>query len=283
MSAMTMSEQEQLQQYLARSRFEVLPLRGAAEQVEQLPEGTTVAVTSSPAKGTEATLDFAARLHHRGYHVVPHLAARLVRDSAHLSDLLGRMRSLGLSEMFVIAGDSPAPAGEFVDALSLLRAMDDLGDRPDRVGITGYPERHAFISDSSTIQAMTDKARHADYVVSQICYDPGTIARWVATLRTRGIDLPVYVGVPGVVDVTKLLRISLKIGLGESMRFLRKQNGVAKLLSRYTPDELIGTLSPYLLDSDYRIAGWHWFTFNEITRTHQFRDDLAARLEEVPA
>lgn len=266
------------------ARFEVLPLRGVADQVEDLAPGTTVTVTSSPAKGIEATLDLATRLHAKGMHVVPHLAARLVVDTAHLSDVLDRMQALGLTEAFVIAGDSPTPAGAFPDSLALLRAMDELGRRPDRIGITGYPERHAFISDASTAGAMTAKARYADYIVSQICYDPRTIAEWVRQVRARGVSLPLHVGIPGVVDATKLLRVSMKIGLGESMRFLRKQHGVVtKLLSRYAPDEIVDELSPHLVDESYGIAGWHVFTFNEITRTARWRDDLIARLQEVPA
>ncbi|MEU5846036.1 methylenetetrahydrofolate reductase [Saccharopolyspora shandongensis] len=275
---------ELLEQYLMNARFEVLPLRGAVEQAELLPAGTTVTVTASPSKGTEATLDVAAQLVGRGLRAVPHLAARLIADTAHLTALLDRADGLGLSEVFVVAGDSPEPRGGFPDALALLRAMDELGRRPARVGITGYPERHAFISDASTIRAMAEKSHYADYVVSQICYDPQAVAAWVKAVRARGLALPIHIGVPGVVDAHRLLRISLKIGLGESMRFLRKQHGVvSKLLTRYTPEELLDELSPHLVDPALGIAGWHFFTFNEIAKTLQWRHDLVARLREVPA
>lgn len=275
---------ERLAQYLAHPRFEVLPLRGVADEVSALPEGSTVTVTSSPAKGIEATLDVAARLRGRGYVVVPHLAARSVRDAQHLADTLAVIAELGISEVFVVAGDSPEPVGKFADALDLLRAMDDVEHRPARIGITGYPEGHAFISDACTILAMEHKARHADYIVSQICYDPDTIASWIAGVRARGVTLPIYVGVPGVVDIHRLLRISLKIGLGSSIRFIRKQHGVmTKLLSRYTPEDIFTFLTPYLSDPAYDIAGWHFFTFNEAAKTYLWTQDIAARIQEVPA
>ncbi|GAA0521259.1 methylenetetrahydrofolate reductase [Saccharopolyspora subtropica] len=275
---------EHLQESLARARFEVLPLRGAVDQAEHLPPGTTVTVTASPAKGTEATLDLCAQLAGRGLRPVPHLAARLIADRAHLAAVLDRVAELGLAEVFVVAGDSPQPRGEFPDALALLRAMEEVGRRPPCVGITGYPERHAFISDVSTIRAMAEKSRHADYVVSQICYDPRTIATWIEQVRARGVWLPIHIGIPGVVDAHRLLRISLRIGLGESMRFLRKQHGVvSKLLTRYTPEELLDELSPHLVDPACGIAGWHFFTFNEVAKTVQWRHDLVARLREVPA
>ncbi|NHD17005.1 MULTISPECIES: methylenetetrahydrofolate reductase [unclassified Actinopolyspora] len=281
---MSTNARQQLQHHLRNARYEVLPLRGTLEQVQGLPPGTTVTVTSSPSKGTEATLDLAARLRGSGMHVVPHLAARLVRDNAHLDELLSRIEALGLTEVFVIAGDADNPAGRFTDALSLLRGMEEIGNRPHRVGITGYPEPHSFISDQMTIQATDEKARYADYIVSQICYDPNTIASWVKTMRARGVTLPVYIGAPGSIDPSKLLRISMKIGLGQSMRFLRKQHGVVgKLLTRYTPENLFDELSPYLVDPDYNIAGCHLFTFNEIAKTRQWAMETADRLQEVPA
>ncbi|TCP52042.1 methylenetetrahydrofolate reductase (NADPH) [Tamaricihabitans halophyticus] len=278
------TQTKQLQQYLATARFEVLPLRGVLDKVADLPPGTTVTVTSSPAKGIEATLATAAALRERGFAAVPHVAARLVADRRHLTDLLDRMAETGLSEMFVVAGDSPEPAGEFADSLALLRGLAELGRKPDRVGITGYPERHALISDGATIAAMSAKAPYADYIASQICFDPHTIANWVKSVRARGVRLPIHLGIPGVVDATKLLRISMKIGLGDSMRFLRKQHGVVgKLLTRFTPEDLCYQLAPYLVDSEYGIAGWHFFTFNEVRKTDQFRTELATRLHEVPA
>ncbi|SFS32315.1 methylenetetrahydrofolate reductase [Saccharopolyspora flava] len=266
-----------LRRSLDRMRYEVLPVGEA--RVDLLAPGTTVTVTASPSKGLEPTLARTERLAADGFHAVPHLAARSIRDDAHLATALDRLDAAGVDEVFVIAGDASRPLGEFADSLELLRAMERLGRLPGRIGIAGYPERHAFIPDDSTARAITAKARYADYVVSQITFDPRTIIDWADDLRFRGVDLPVWVGVPGVVDAHRLLRIALKIGLGESTRFLRKQYGaVSKMLARYTPEELFEELQPRLADPDSPIAGWHLFTFNEITRTVRWRDDLAARL-----
>ena len=71
---------------LRRSRFDVIPLDGAEERVlAHLPEGATVAVTASPTKGLDATLDLVERLTRAGYDAVPHLSARLIRDRYHLA------------------------------------------------------------------------------------------------------------------------------------------------------------------------------------------------------
>jgi methylenetetrahydrofolate reductase (NADPH) len=267
----------ELRRSLDRMRYEVLPVGRA--RVELLEPGSTVTVTASPSRGLGPTLDTTERLVAMGLHAVPHLAARSVRDRAHLTAVLDRLDAAGVGEVFVIAGDAAEPLGEFTDSLALLRAMEQLGRLPARIGIAGYPERHAFIPDDWAVRAMTEKARYADYVVSQITFDPQTITKWARDLRIRGVEAPVYVGVPGVVDAHRLLRIALKIGLGESTRFLRKQYGaVSKMLARYTPEELFDELSPQLADPDSPIAGWHLFTFNEISKTVQWRDDLAYRL-----
>jgi len=255
-------------------RYEVIPLRGALDAARQLPASSTVTVTSTPTKGLDATVDLAERLQLEGYHAVPHLAARSLASRAQLDELLDQLAECSVSEVFVIGGDSPTPAGEFSEALPVLRAINEHRYRPERIGIAGYPERHAVIPDEATSSALDEKTRYADYICSQICYDANTIATWVKSLRAREVDLPVYVGAPGAVDMRKLLRISMKIGLGESMRYVRKQHNVGKLVSGYTPTELFHELGPTLDDPEYNIAGWHLFTFNEVAKTRQWLENM---------
>jgi methylenetetrahydrofolate reductase (NADPH) len=184
---------------------------------------------------------------------------------------MDQLHGLDLEEIFVIAGDAAQPAGPFNGAVDLLRAMAEIG-HDLQIGVTGYPESHAFIPDDTTIQAMFAKEAFASYVVSQICYDPAVIARWVAAVRERGTQLPIYVGLPGAVDFAKLLRVSRKVGIGDSMRYVRKQwADVAKLIGGYRPDKLVDGLAATVGDPAANIAGWHLFTFNEIRNTEVWR------------
>src|SRR5258708_25830417 len=77
-----------------------------------------------------------------------------------------------------------------------------------------------------TIQAMWDKRRFADYIVSNMSFDPDTVRRWVERVRRRGVELPIYIGMAGVADPARLLRLATKIGIGESARLLRGPSGV---------------------------------------------------------
>ncbi len=262
---------------LTAPRYEIVPMRGVERALEHLPSGATVTVTASPTRGTQGTLELVAALCAEGRvgRVVPHLAARLVSGPAQLDAVLTRLDELGVREAFVIAGDATTPAGPYEGAADLLVAMDRAGHGLSSIGITGYPESHPFLPDATTISAMADKAPYASYVVSQICFDPAVVRGWIATLRARGIDLPVHIGLPGVVDRAKLLRISLQVGLGDSLRFVAKQRQLAAhLVGGYAPDELIHGLADLVAEPGAGVAGWHLFTFNEIERTEAWRREL---------
>ena len=163
-----------------------------------------------------------------------------MRDRSELEEIAERLLAAGIRELFVPAGDAAEP-GEFAGAAELLEAMGPLRARFDEIGITGYPETHHLISDEETIQAMFAKAPMATCIISQICFDAGVIAAWIAEVRRRGVGLPIWIGLPGTVDYAKLVRISMKIGLGESARFLRHHsNWMSRLVTRqFKPDPLM--------------------------------------------
>jgi methylenetetrahydrofolate reductase (NADPH) len=278
-----MSQPALVNELLRRPRYEVFPLEGIEDEVgEHVPRDVKMTVTSSPKRGIEATLRLSEELATRGFDVGPHLATRLVADTGHLSDIVERLRAVGVREVLVIGGDVRQPIGRFASSAELLAALDDLGHPFDEIGIAGYPESHPFISDEGTIQAMFDKAPFATYVVSQLCLDPRVIAGWIRAVRKRGVTLPIYVGIPGVIPRRKLLRISTRIGVGESTRFLRKHgNVIGRLLLR-------GNMGPgYLVDGlarlDTHVAALHVYTFNELAETERWRQERLAHLDRLAA
>ena len=275
------SSSRALAEVLSRPRLEVLPFDGIEEEVRaNLATDARVTVTASPRKGLEATLALSERLARAGYTAVPHLSARLVRDRAHLEEVLVRLRDAGVRELFVPAGDATAAAGEFAGAAELLEAMGPLRAEFDEVGITGYPESHHLISDPDTIRAMFEKEPMATCIVSQICFDAGTIRAWIEAVRERGTSLPIWIGLPGVVNSRKLMRISMKIGLGRSARFLGHNRGwVPRLLTRqFKPDRLVRELAPVVEDPQAGVAGFHLYTFNEVARTERWRRHAVEQL-----
>ena len=270
---------------LRHASYEVLPLRNAEQTiVASVPLDVPLSVTMTASKGVDGTLDLTERLSAHGYSVTPHLAARMFRDKAHLADSVARLADHAVHRLFVIAGDITEPAGPFTDSLALLEQLATSGHPFRWIGVGGYPEGHAHISDDQVDRALARKARHATHIVTQMCFRGSTTATWARQVKRRGVDLPIRIGLPGAVTRQKLARISASIGLGQSARFLVKQNSMLGrffLPGGYRPDRLINALAPTFGRTDHTLAGFHFFTFNEVARTEAWRQAWLTRLHQA--
>ncbi len=269
-----------LAKLLEYPKFEVLPLKNVLGQVGYLPVGATVSVTASPTKTLEDTVDLAAELRLRGFEVVPHLSARMTHDKAHLATLLDRLEKSDISRAFVVGGDAPQ-RGVFPDGYSLLMAMDDLGHHLTEIGVPSYPEGHAVIPDANLRMALHDKAPYASYMTTQMCFDAGAIKGFLDTCRADGITIPVQVGIPGVADRLRLIQISARIGVGQSVRFLSKHRGMMGRFIKpggYAPEALLEGLATELDLERAGIAGVHIYTFNQCETTEQWRQEYLETL-----
>lgn len=255
------------QAMLEAPRYELIPIRGMHEEAARLPAGAVITVTCSPKHGIERTLEAAIELSKQGFIAIPHIAARLVRDEPHLHEILRTLSQHSLHEIFVVGGDAPSPAGVFDGAVPLLEVIAASSLRPLRIGIPGYPEGHASISDAALEAALIAKRPYADYLVTQLCFDPIRIIAWLREIHQKGIGLPAWIGLPGVMDPRRLLGISLKIGIGSSLRVLRRNQGMTRQLwqGAYAPDHLINPLLEVLADgATPPICGFHLNTFNHL-------------------
>lgn len=276
----TQAQRSAIREMLEHPKFELIPLKNVLDQAAHLPEGATVTVTASPQKGQLATIDLSLELQQRGFDVIPHISARLTSDRRELREVLDRLDEAGVRRAFVVGGDADPP-GEFFDALSLLSAMDEMGHGLAEIGIPGYPEGHPTIEDHLITAALEDKAPFASYITTQMCFDGPAISSWVHGLRTDGYGHRVYLGIPGVAELAKLITISMRIGVGPSVRFLSKNRSLAGRLVRpggYGPDDLIVGLADELTDPAMHIRGFHVYTFNRVDATEEWRRRM---LEEL--
>lgn len=254
--------------------FELIPLRHALDEAALLPAGATVSVTASPAKGIEATVALSEELQALGFRAVPHLSARMIRDRAHLADLVAWLEGAGVGRAFVVGGDAKEP-GAYPDGLTLLREMHEIGHPLGEIGIPGYPQGHPFIADRPLLDALRAKAAFATYVTTQLCFDPAAIASWIAARRAEGLVLPIHVGVPGVAEPQKLLAIAARIGVADTHRFLVKNVRFVTRLVRsggfYRPDGLLEGVAPVAANPAARIVDLHLYTFNQVFSTLAWR------------
>ncbi len=268
---------EAVRRLLLRPEFELLPLRSAIDQIDFLPEAATVTITASPTKGIEPALEYATELAQRGFEVVPHIAARSVGDQAHLAEVLDTLTKAHIRRIFVIGGDAKE-AGEFSDALSLIQAIEALGYPLPEIGLAAYPGGHPFIHDDVLRQALKDKQPYASYMTTQMCFDPAIISNWISDVRADGVTLPIHLGMPGVAPLHKLISISARIGVGDSVRFLSKHKGLLRR-STYSPDRLIMGLGEVIADPSAKIEALHIYTFNQVESSEAWRRDRLATLD----
>jgi methylenetetrahydrofolate reductase (NADPH) len=265
---------------VARARFEVIPMGGIEDKiVEFVPAGSSLTVTCSPNKGPDRTLDLAERLAVHGYQVLSHISARTVQSREHLQEILGRLEAPGLRRVFAIGGDGHDPAGPYASAGELLVAMADIGHALEEVGVGGYPEGHPLIEDSVLLESLIAKQPFATHVATQICFEPQVVANWIARIREHGIELPVFLGMAGSVNRRRLIEVSLRVGVGPSVKYATKYGGlVARLMRRggYRPDAFVARIAPFVANRDYGIGGFHVYTFNQVESTERWRQELVA-------
>ena len=264
--------------------YELIPLKNLADQSMFLPAGATVSVTCSPAKTIDDTLDLCAHYGDQGFTVIPHLAARMAEDEDHVARIVRRVNEQSIRKVFCIGGDAE-PRGPFTDAAGFLRSFLDRRPEIDVVGVGSYPDGHSTIPEQALVDSLVEKqemireAGLKGYMATQMCFSANTIGGWLKNRRLAGVDLPCHLGVPGAIDRTRLLTISIRLGIGHSARYLKKNStSVIRLLSPggYNPNKLIIPLSTRA--EELGIVGIHCFTFNAVDTTEDWRQKTLQKL-----
>lgn len=264
-----MADRNGRQRLLENAIFEVIPMKNTAEKARDLPAGATVSVTASPDKGMMATVELCESLAADGYRIVPHISARMLQSADELKMIIERVKDAGATKAFIVGGDA-TDGTAFPDGIALVEALSDLDHPFTEIGVAAYPEGHPSISDPVLHDALLAKQPHAHYMATQMCFDAGKIASWLKAERAAGVTLPLVVGIPGVTDPIRLATIGARIGVGQSLRYLRKNRAaILKLLKPgpYDPTKLVDKLAPLATDSTMNATGLHIFTFNQIEPT----------------
>jgi methylenetetrahydrofolate reductase (NADPH) len=283
-SLLSDAESQALAHAVHETYMEIFPSPGIEQRLDVLERGSYVAVTCSPTRGVDVTLDLCARLVGRGFRVVPHVAAKMVRDQSHLREIIRRLTDLGVESIFVPGGDAPQPLGKYHTALQLLRDIAAFDHRLRHIGVAAHPEGHPAVDSESLLQELAAKQPFANYLVTQMCFDAAALATWLRMIRDRGITMPAWLGLPGAFDRTALLATSLRIGVGASLRLLRDRGQLVRQLlgpKVYRPDEFLYELAPSLLEPALGIAGFHLFCFNRVEQSETWRRQFIASLQRA--
>ena len=273
---------------IADATVELIPMKSLGRAGAELRPGTSVSMTCSPATSIEATLDESERLIAAGHRVTPHISARMVRSFEHLGEIHARLCALGTREIFVVGGDADPPgcffdAIEFLDAFLALDGVNPAARQVDHIGYPSYPDTHPLITNAQLHdalhrkQAMILKSGRTAHVSTQMCFSHEQIRSWLRAERSAGLTVPVHLGVPGVVDRTKLMTMGLRLGVGTSLRYLSKnKKALGRLMTTrsFDPGILLRPLSGDL--ESLGIDGLHLYTFNQVAATETWRERALA-------
>ncbi|MFW2332891.1 5,10-methylenetetrahydrofolate reductase [Ilumatobacter sp.] len=266
---------------VANLHYEIVPMKSIEQAIDDLPTGAHVSVTCSPAKGISATLEYTDRLIGRGHRPIPHLAARMVEGADEAAKLAGWLRERELPEVYVIAGDAPEPAGPYDGALAFLRDFLAADPGVQRVGVAGYPDGHAMIPDDVVTEQLHLKqallAEHGlgGWISTQMCFDTDRIAWWLDHERAAGIALPVRLGVPGVVDRTRLMKMGTRLGIGTSLRYLGKNRSTVMQMMApggFDPTDMVVAFAEEA--ERLGVEALHSFTFNAVADTRAWQEAI---------
>ncbi|NNE13296.1 MAG: hypothetical protein HKN41_13730 [Ilumatobacter sp.] len=270
-----------MRKLVADLHYEIVPMKSIEQAIVDLPPNAAVSVTCSPVQGIEATQDYTERLIGLGHRPIPHIAARLVEGPEHAGKLAGWVREHDLRDVFVIAGDAPEPAGPYEGALAFMHDFLDAEPGVSNLGITGYPDGHAFVESDEVRshirakQALLADAGIGGWISTQMCFDEDTIRAWIETERSDGITLPIRLGVPGVVDRTRLMSMGTRLGIGTSLRYLSKNRSTVMHLMApggFDPTDMVVA---FAADAEQLgIETLHSFTFNAVADTRAWQEAI---------
>jgi methylenetetrahydrofolate reductase (NADPH) len=269
--------------------FSLEATRPSAEEVAALagvvPAGAQVYVSAVPTRPAEDAVAAAIRLRAAGFEPVPHLAVRNFTSGRTLDDFLDRVSGeAGVRRVLVIAGDRDRPAGDFRSAIEVIDGGSLQRHGITEIGIAGYPDGHPRISQQDLDRALADKIRAAEttglaaHIVTQFCFDPPAILKWIGRVRGFGLEHPIRVGLAGPTSLATLLRYAARCGVRASAQGLARQTGLMRqLFAMSAPDVLVRALAAARADAQLGEVAPHFFSFGGLARTARWADAVAQR------
>jgi len=272
--------------FAGRASLEITAADGAlpASLVGRLPAGTELYVAHTPNARLEDVAEVACAAERAGFRGCPHLVARRIASRAELDAALARLRDGGVSRALLVAGDLTPPAGEYASTLEILEsgALDRAG--LSAIGFAGHPEGNPSIEPDVAWEALVRKqawgARTgvAVHVTTQFGFDAAALATFDAGLTTRGITLPVHVGVAGPASIKSLARFAVMCGIGASLAAILSNPlalGSLKTLVK-TVDQIFPAVVAQAQATPRRFVKPHFFAFGGVMKSVEWLEAVRA-------
>jgi methylenetetrahydrofolate reductase (NADPH) len=260
-------------------------LDGLREAAPLIRPNTQVAVTFLPGEEMAQRVEAAKLVRALGFEPIVHLSARRLTSKDELDGYLARITGeAAVKRVFLIAGDPPEPEGPFADSLQVIESGLLEKHGITIAGVGGHPEGHPNVSKDDLwvwmerkIAALRERGI-VPLVVTQFAFDDDAIVAWVKEMRTRGIDVPVRLGVPGPAGIKRLLGFAKRCGVGASANVMKKYGvSLTNLIGSAGPDKLVDSLDRKLSDEEHGRVRLHLYPFGALTASAEWINQYDAK------
>lgn len=248
-----------------------------------LPPGKKVYVSHLPRQTWQQTIDACRAVRDAGFDSVPHLPVRLLEDERTLNSFLAdAVRSAGVREVLLVAGDYPQPAGPYASVADVLRtgALNAHGLR--RVSLAGHPEGHPRVPLAEIRRAEREKAQLAQAagleatLLTQFFFEAPPFLDWASQLRADGVEARLVAGLSGPASIATLFRYAVRCGVGPSIRALgARPKSLMKLIGDHGPENVMRDLASARVARPGLFDGVHLFGFGGFLRTCEWLKRVA--------
>jgi len=275
--------------FISGYSIEVIPKSAAKIEsfTDILPRNTRVYIAQTGNEDIAAMVGTAKRLNDEGFTVMPHIAARMVKNQSMLNDWISMYQNeAGVDEALLLAGGSTDPVGEFDSSIQLIESglFDKAGFK--RLHIAGHPEGCKDIDPeggnknvSAALSWKQEFFKRTDAsmaIATQFCFDADIVKKWAEDIKKDGIDIPIHIGIAGPAKLQTLIKFSVECGIGASMKILTKRaKDITKLLLPYKPTQILKDLAEYKSkDPELNIEQVHFFPIGGIKQTTDWLEEV---------
>ena len=215
------------------------------------------------------TVDLVTRIKREiGVETMAHLTT-VGHTKEELVQVLDQLAAGGIENVLALRGDPPKGQGRFVKTEGGFEYGQELArfikaNYSFCIGGAAYPERHPDAPDLETdLRHLKEKVESgAEFLITQLFFDPVHYFRFVERARAIGIDVPIVPGIMPVTNVAQIHRFTSMCGasIPESLR---------DLLDRVKDDEqaVIAVGVEWASDQARRLLaggapGIHFYTLN---------------------
>lgn len=169
----------------------------------------------------EKTLDIVDHIQQK-YHIpaVAHLTC-VLHSKNEIKDILARMKARGICNVLALRGDPPRENPNWVPGPNNFKYSSELvafirqsfGEYFS-IGVAGFPEGHVLCPDRNLdAQYLKSKITSgAEYVITQLFFNPQDYFDYVARLRKLGITAHIIPGILPITDYAALVRFCSMCG-----------------------------------------------------------------------